>query len=131
MKIHSLRLSPGNDLKHSLDSYASDKKLDAAAIVTCVGSLTVATIRFAGKEQTDSVPGPLEITSLTGTFSKDGSHFHITVTDQDGKASGGHLKEGSIVRTTAEIVILEPEDVYYLREQDSQTGYKELKIVPK
>jgi len=53
------------------------------------------------------------------------------VTDQEGKASGGHLKEGSIVRTTAEIVILEPEDVYYLRETDAQTGYKELKIVPK
>ncbi|MBL0257826.1 MAG: DNA-binding protein [Bacteroidetes bacterium] len=131
MKIHSIRLSPGNDLKHSLDTFAADNKLDAAAIVTCVGSLTVASIRFAGKEQTDSVPGPLEITSLTGTFSTHGSHFHITVTDQNGKASGGHLKEGAIVRTTAEIVILEPEDVIFMRETDTQTGYKELKIVPK
>ncbi|MBK6840347.1 MAG: DNA-binding protein [Bacteroidetes bacterium] len=131
MKIHSIRLSPGNDLKHSLDTFAADNKLDAAAIVTCVGSLTVASIRFAGKEQTDSVPVPLEITSLTGTFSTHGSHFHITVTDQNGKASGGHLKEGAIVRTTAEIVILEPEDVIFMRETDTQTGYKELKIVPK
>ena len=131
MKIHSIRLSPGNDLKHSLDTFAADNKLDAAAIVTCVGSLTVASIRFAGKEQTDSLPGPLEITSLTGTFSTHGSHFHITVTDQNGKASGGHLKEGAIVRTTAEIVILEPEDVIFMRETDTQTGYKELKIVPK
>ena len=131
MKIHSIRLSPGNDLKHSLDTFAADNKLDAAAIVTCVGSQTVASIRFAGKEQTDSVPGPLEITSLTGTFSTHGSHFHITVTDQNGKASGGHLKEGAIVRTTAEIVILEPEDVIFMRETDTQTGYKELKIVPK
>ena len=131
MKIHSIRLSPGNDLKHSLDTFAADNNLDAAAIVTCVGSLTVASIRFAGKEQTDSVPGPLEITSLTGTFSTHGSHFHITVTDQNGKASGGHLKEGAIVRTTAEIVILEPEDVIFMRETDTQTGYKELKIVPK
>ena len=69
--------------------------------------------------------------SLTGTFSTHGSHFHITVTDQNGKASGGHLKEGAIVRTTAEIVILEPEDVIFMRETDIQTGYKELKIVPK
>ncbi|HNP47911.1 MAG TPA: DNA-binding protein [Bacteroidia bacterium] len=131
MEFYSIRLHPGNDLKHSLDAFATDKKLDAAAIVTCVGSLTVATIRFAGKEQTDSVPGPLEITSLTGTFSKEGSHFHITVTDQDGKASGGHLKEGSIVRTTAEIVILDPGNVFYKREKDEQTGYNELVIVPK
>ena len=134
MKIHSIRLSPGNDLKHSLDTFAADNKLDAAAIVTCVGSLTVASIRFAGKEQTDSVPGPLEITSLTGTFSTHGSHFHITVTDQNGKASGGHLKEGAIVRTTAEIVILEPEDVIFMREALKVLNLSsdvELKIVPK
>ncbi|HRH64741.1 MAG TPA: DNA-binding protein [Bacteroidia bacterium] len=131
MKFHSLRLGPGNDLKHSLDSFAAEKKLDAAAVVTCVGSLTVAAIRFAGREQTDSIPGPLEITSLTGTFSKEGSHFHITITDTEGKASGGHLKEGAIVRTTAELVILELEDVFYRRETDPQTGFKELKIVPK
>lgn len=131
MKFHTVRLSPGTDLKHYLDAYAAEKNLDAAAIVTCVGSLTLATIRFAGKDQTDNVAGSLEITSMVGTFSKYGSHFHITVSDAEGKCTGGHLKEGSIVKTTAEIVIAEMEDVIYRREMDVQTGYNELVVQEK
>ncbi len=107
------------------------EKLDAAFIITCVGSLTVAAIRFAGKSETSSVAGPLEITSLTGTFSIQGSHFHITVADENGKATGGHLKEGSIVRTTAELVVGTHDEVVYLREKDAASGYMELKVIPK
>ena len=87
----------------------------------------MATISFAGKSDSSSSAGPLEITSLTGTFSFDSSHFHITA-DENGKASGGHLKEGSIVRTTAELVIGTHEWVKYLREKDPGTGYMELKV---
>jgi predicted DNA-binding protein with PD1-like motif len=129
MKTHCIRLHPGNDLRHELEAFASAQGLQAGAIVTCVGSLTVAAIRFAAKSGTDHVPGPLEITSLVGTLSMHGSHFHITVADADGRSVGGHLQEGSIVRTTAEIVLLEIPDVSFLREQDPQTGYRELKII--
>ena len=128
MKLHTLRLFPGSDLKHSLDLFVVENNIDAAAIITCVGSLTIAAIRFAGKDLIDTIPGPLEILSLVGTFSRSGSHFHISVADNEGKCTGGHLKEGSIIRTTAEIVIIEAEDVIYLREEDPVTGFKELKI---
>jgi hypothetical protein len=131
MKLFSFRLTPGTDLKHELEAFAAKEKLDAAFIITCVGSLTVAAIRFAGKPETSSVAGPLEITSLTGTFSGESSHFHITVADENGKASGGHLKEGSIVRTTAELVIGTHDEVKYTREKDPTTGYLELKVVSK
>ncbi|MFZ7115466.1 MAG: PPC domain-containing DNA-binding protein [Bacteroidota bacterium] len=131
MKLFSFRLTPGTDLKHELEAFAAKEKLDAAFVITCVGSLTVAAIRFAGKSETSSVAGPLEITSLTGTFSIQGSHFHITVTDENGKATGGHLKEGSIVRTTAELVIGTHDEVVYTREKDPASGYMELKVVEK
>ncbi|HQW00029.1 MAG TPA: DNA-binding protein [Bacteroidia bacterium] len=131
MKLFTFRLTPGTDLKHELEAFAAREKLDAAFIITCVGSLTVAAIRFAGKSDTASVAGPLEITSLTGTFSIHGSHFHITVADENGKATGGHLKEGSIVRTTAELVIGADDSVKYLREKDEASGYMELKVEKK
>ena len=130
MKTHCIRLRPGQDLRHELEALAASSQLSAAAVVTCVGSLTVAALRFASRSGTDHVPGPLEITSLVGTFSVYGSHFHLTVADADGKAFGGHLQEGSIVRTTAEVVILAMEDVAFLRETDQETGYRELKIEP-
>lgn len=129
MKTHCIRLNPGNDLRHELEVYVAARQLQAAAIVTCVGSLTVAALRFAAKPGTDHLPGPLEITSLVGTCSVHGAHFHMTVADAEGKSFGGHLQEGSIVRTTAEIVLLEISDVAFLREQDPQTGYRELKII--
>ena len=131
MKTYTFRLTPGTDLKHELEAFAAKEKLDAAFVITCVGSLTVASIRFAGKPEATSVAGPLEITSLTGTFSVQGSHFHITVADENGKAIGGHLKEGSVVRTTAELVIGVQKDVIYTREKDPGTGYMELKVVEK
>ena len=131
MKLFTFRLTPGTDLKHELEAFAAREKLDAAFIITCVGSLTVAAIRFAGKSDTASVAGPLEITSLTGNFSIHGSHFHITVADENGKATGGHLKEGSIVRTTAELVIGADDSVKYLREKDEASGYMELKVEKK
>ena len=68
---------------------------------------------------------------MTGTFSVQGSHFHITVTDENGKAIGGHLKEGSIVRTTAELVVGTHDEVVYMREKDAVSGYMELKVVSK
>ena len=65
--LHALRLIPGDDLKESLDR-AVAQAIDAAAVVTCVGSLEQAMIRFAGAEQATRVPGPLEIVSLVGTL---------------------------------------------------------------
>ncbi|MBK8585143.1 MAG: hypothetical protein IPN88_06820 [Bacteroidetes bacterium] len=55
----------------------------------------------------------------------------MTVADENGKATGGHLKEGSIVRTTAELVIGADDSVKYLREKDEASGYMELKVEKK
>lgn len=41
---------------------------------------------------------------------------------------GGHLKDGTIVDTTCEVVIYELKDYIFDRELDEVTGYDELSI---
>ena len=130
MTTVSLRLKPKEDLKIKLDEFVKLHKIKAACIVTCVGSLDVAAIRFANQPKTSLVNGKLEIVSLTGTLAKSGSHVHISVSDSTGKTIGGHLKEGSIIYTTAEIVLGILPEVVYSRETDPTYGYKELMIKP-
>ncbi|MGZ3949956.1 MAG: PPC domain-containing DNA-binding protein, partial [Flavisolibacter sp.] len=69
-----------------------------------------------------------EIVSLTGTVSVNGCHIHISISDETGRTIGGHLLEGNVVYTTAEIVIQESEDLIFSREMDVATGWKELQI---
>ena len=52
LTTYSIRLKPGEDLKESLIHLAKEKKLSAPFILTCCGSVSSATIRFA-KPNTD------------------------------------------------------------------------------
>jgi predicted DNA-binding protein with PD1-like motif len=70
----------------------------------------------------------LKIVSLVGTLGQDGVHLHISIADSTGKTTGGHLVDGCLVYTTAEIVIGDAQGLTFSREQDEQTGYKELRI---
>ena len=70
----------------------------------------------------------MEILSLSGTLSAEGAHLHLGIANGEGQAFGGHLVEGCLVYTTAEVVLGELEDVKFLRVVDPATGYKELEI---
>jgi predicted DNA-binding protein with PD1-like motif len=74
------------------------------------------------------IRGDLEILSLSGTLSADGAHLHIAVADSEGAVIGGHLCAGSLVRTTAELVIGLLPEWLFSRELDPATGYAELAI---
>ncbi|MEQ1875172.1 MAG: PPC domain-containing DNA-binding protein [Bdellovibrionia bacterium] len=126
MKTHALRLKPGQDLYNELKNQGRD--FSAGAILTCVGSLKTAFVRLAGGKDSEARSGPFEITSLVGTLSKDGVHLHIALADSKGAMWGGHLQPGSVIHTTAEIVIGEFEDLTFNREHDPLTGYNELRI---
>lgn len=129
--FHAVRLAPGTDPRGELERYATAHGLRAAAVVSAVGSLDVAMIRMADEKQARKVEGPLEVVSLSGTISPDGAHLHISVSDRAGQTIGGHLSEGSMVRTTLEVVLVELTDLQFSRELDSETGYKELRIAPR
>jgi len=128
MQIYSFRLSPGQDLKKELDAFAKGKNLQAGYVITCVGSLRKAVLRLANQPEAVTWEQKYEIVSLVGTFSPDGSHLHISLSDSHGQTVGGHLMNGCEVYTTAEIVIGEATSLQFRREVDPQTTYKELKV---
>src|SRR5690606_15624707 len=50
-EYHALRLKPGQDLKAELTHFLKQNDVKACAVVTCVGSLTRANLRFANESQ--------------------------------------------------------------------------------
>jgi len=128
IKAVAIRLTPGEDIKASLDNYVKEHNIKAACIITCVGSLEQAVIRYANKPVAETITGKFEIVSLTGTLAESGSHLHIAISDGTGKTLGGHLKEGSFVYTTAEIVLGILPDIEFDRQEDNTYGYKELLV---
>lgn len=128
MRILTLRLRPGQDLRQQLEVFVKEKKIRAGFIVTAVGSLRKAAIRLADQPNATAFDGKFEIVSVVGTLGQDGVHLHISISDKTGKTIGGHLVEGCLIYTTAEIVIGDALGLEFTREQDDETGYKELKI---
>lgn len=128
LKVYALRLMPKQDLRKQLELFTKQHKLQAGLILTAVGSLQKTSLRLADQKDSTTFEGKYEIVSLVGTLSPDGVHLHISLSDSTGKTIGGHLVEGCEIYTTAEIVIAEARGLVFTREQDAQTGYKELKI---
>jgi len=127
-KSYAFRLKPGQDLKQEIELFVKQNNIKAACISTCVGSLTDANIRFANQPNGKSLKGFFEILSLSGLVSINGSHLHISVADKKGKTIGGHLIDGNLVYTTAEIIISELSDLDFKRELDATYGYNELVV---
>jgi len=125
---YAFRLKPGQDLKQEIQQLVAAKQIKAGWINTCVGSLTYYTIRFANQPNGSSDSGHYEIVSLTGTVSSNGSHLHISISDSTGKTIGGHLMDGCIIYTTAEIVISSSNDFIFKREKDGTTPWEELQV---
>lgn len=131
MKTFALRLHPKQDLKEELVKFTKEKQIQAGFILTCVGSLTRATLRMADETITKDFEKRFEINSLVGTLSQDGVHLHISLSDETGAEIGGHLKKGCLIYVTAEIIIGELDDTKFSRVFDEQTGFKELIISKK
>jgi predicted DNA-binding protein with PD1-like motif len=128
MKPIALRLTPQQDLKAELDTFVRHQQIEAACILTCVGSLSQASLRFANQSQATIFQEKFEILSLSGVLSQHGSHYHIALANGTGQTIGGHLLEGCLIYTTAEIVIGVLPNVCFKREYDAATGYRELAI---
>ncbi len=124
---HCFRLTKGMDLKKEIEDYAINNKI-SGVVLSSVGCLSKLAIRLADGVTVMEDEQAYEIVSVMGTLSKDGVHLHISASDSEGKTIGGHLKNGCIVNTTAEIVILEINDQEFSREYDELTGYEELVI---
>jgi predicted DNA-binding protein with PD1-like motif len=131
MRVIAARLKPGADLRLELEALAVRDGLAAGVVLTCVGSLSVVCLRMANRHETSRFEGDYEIVSLVGTLSPDGPHLHLSASDGHGVVIGGHLQHGSLVRTTAEIVLGELEDVEFHRPVDPDTTWDELEVRPR
>ncbi|MFQ6539448.1 MULTISPECIES: PPC domain-containing DNA-binding protein [Aphanothece] len=131
IKVVPLRLQPGDDLRLALEAWMGEQQEQAGCVISAVGSLSVAQLRLAGAPEATTIQGELEILSLSGTLSPDGAHLHIAIADSQGEVIGGHLCPGSLVRTTAELMIGLLPEWRFRRELDPATGYAELRISPR
>ena len=129
MKTHVFRLRRGSDLLKALQEYARTRRIAAGTVVSGVGCVTRARVRDASGVTVRELNEPLEIVSLMGTLSAARTHLHIALAREDLTVLGGHLMEGCIVNTTAEVVLLELDGVRFGAEWDGETGYDELAIL--
>jgi predicted DNA-binding protein with PD1-like motif len=131
INIHAFRLKPGDDLKTAIQKLVLLNGIQAGWVISCVGSLTQYCLRFANQANESREQGFYEIISLSGTLSIHGSHLHLGIADNKGKMTGGHLLEGCLVYTTAEVIIGETLQLSFTRAKDGSTAWNELQISKK
>ncbi|QGW26725.1 PPC domain-containing DNA-binding protein [Phnomibacter ginsenosidimutans] len=128
LQIHPFRLKPGEDLRAGIEAYVQQHQLKAAFVMTCVGSLTQYHLRMADQSKGEKKNGHFEIVSLVGTCSIHGSHLHLSISNEAGITTGGHLLHECHVYTTAEIVLGESTEHVFVRENDGTTAWEELQV---
>lgn len=127
-RFHAMRLAPGADVLAEIQDFVARNDLKAVAIVTVVGSLTDAFIRYANQPGGTLSQGHFEIVSMVGTVEPTGAHVHLSLSDGTGAMFGGHMLPGCLVYTTAEIVLAHLEDFAFARVACPKSGYDELEI---
>ncbi|RVE56094.1 hypothetical protein OJAV_G00232730 [Oryzias javanicus] len=135
LQVYAVRLRPGQEILGSLQAFVEERRLQAPFIMTCVGSVTKATLRLANASATNTnevihLSGRYEIVSLVGTLNRD-AHLHVSLSDAEGRTIGGHVLGDLEVFTTAEVVLGEAVDLLFIREMDDQTGFPELVVRPR
>ncbi|MDQ0321988.1 putative DNA-binding protein with PD1-like motif [Pararhizobium capsulatum DSM 1112] len=127
-RFYAVRLKPGQDVVKELRAFVDANNLKAVSIVSVVGSLNTALLRYANTGVWSEVSGHFEIVSLVGTIDEKGEHLHISLSDRTGQTIGAHFGVGSAVYTTAEITLAEFPDLSFRRELCPQSGWEELTV---
>lgn len=132
MDNYTFRLKPGDDLLDSIGTFVLEQQIEAGCVLSGVGSLRQASLRFANRGTHSGFEGYFEIVSLTGTVSIHGSHLHMSIADEEGRVIGGHLVPGCVIYTTAEIALAVFDELIYKRELlENDSGYEELVVYRK
>jgi predicted DNA-binding protein with PD1-like motif len=128
MQLLPIRLSPGLDLRRALEDAAASQTAASAFVISGIGSLVEARLRYAGEADESTIAGPLELLGISGTLSPSGAHLHMSVSDSAGRVFGGHVGYGNAIRTTAEILLVLLDEWSLTREHDPATGFRELLV---
>ncbi len=145
--VVALRLPPGADIYKTLEQVAESEGITSGLILSGLGSVKQVSLRnvrvfpeefpiedrhrvFTPKAE------PMELLALTGNISHFTNrihiHAHVVLSSGvgGGPVFGGHLVEGCIVFSTAEIVLCSIQGMPMLREMDPQTRTFELCFSP-
>ena len=112
-KVYKGRLPRGEDLLESMTRFVKELDIEAGHIQV-LGAVRNATIGYFNQDTTEyeyiDFNKPMEILHCAGNISLlDGEpmiHAHITLSDEDGKAYGGHLSENTEIYV-AEVILKE------------------------
>ncbi|MCI8810015.1 MAG: DNA-binding protein [Oscillibacter sp.] len=134
-RVIAVRLRPGTDVLPGLEEACKRARINNGVIVSIIGSLSEVRfcdpIEIAGKRAKYGygdplqLEGPIELTSASGIICHDDEgvtnlHVHVTLSDKDGNAYGGHLVNGTKVLLTTDVVIAEIEGVVMGRKFDEE-----------
>lgn len=132
-RVVVVRLKPGTDLLKGIQSACEQYEIHNGVIISAIGSL--ARVRFCDVEALPdkkcgygygkilALDETIELTGAGGVICSDADnrinlHIHISMSDKNGKAYGGHLAEGTVVLMTSDIVIGEITGMEMRREYD-------------
>ena len=99
-----LKLAPGSDLRLSLEAMAQRDGI-SGFVLGVVGNLTKASFQCPGQAEPTVLEGDLEVITLNGTFSPEGVHLHLSLSDGACQVWGGHLEPGTIVQKGVDLLI--------------------------
>ena len=104
MQTLPIELEPGQDLHLALSELAAQQQL-SGFVLGVVGNLSQATFRCPGQQQPTRMSGELEVITLNGTFSPNGVHLHLSLSDGACQVWGGHLEPGTVVLKGAQLLL--------------------------
>ena len=129
LRTLAVRFPANTDLLPAIQQLLAEHNIQAACILTCVGSLTSAVLRYANMNEPTTLRGHFEIVSLVGTLDSKGGHLHLSIADNTGRTIGGHMMPlGNLVYTTVELVIGVLEQIQFTRGPVPDSQWDELII---
>ena len=126
-----LKLAPGSDLRLSLEELAQRDGI-SGFVLGVVGNLTKASFQCPGQAEPTVLEGDLEVITLNGTFSPEGVHLHLSLSDGACQVWGGHLEPGTIVQKGVDLLIgvLEQREGRPARQTAAAAARIEIAVLP-
>lgn len=103
MNAIAMRLHPTQDVVEMLERFATERGIDAAAIMTATGDLDRVRLELPDGRQV-LLKGPHALCSLSGVFGTRGHNLHATVGDGEGMVRGARLV-GAQVLSSVEVIV--------------------------
>ncbi|HRD22450.1 MAG TPA: DUF296 domain-containing protein, partial [Candidatus Hydrothermia bacterium] len=104
-------MKDGEELQKNLDLLVSTFKfIPMLTVASALGMLKDIKLGFwnGSEYELHEFKGPVELLSISGIITPNtdpSCHFHITIADRDGSASGGHLIEARVYNTLEMVLI--------------------------